>query len=353
LEKIDFAAVFKDSTFNLEKGYTLHPSRLPIAYRIGDKLPNELKEYWRKIYVDVTQAGNFNNSDFIEKLSTWLNTYQPISLAVNGDTYEESYALTKQLFERTAMVVYTVGSGDNPALTAQARPQDGEVFGEFPPRNQLNSITKYPVIVPSSTPSYNSSYNKSYLIRTSKVPLPVSVEYCRTLIKQTEKEEVRGYLMLLINYLLEACSPREGHGTRTSLWGLQRPPKGQISEIRCEATTSYDAVAMHLLPFYITSAKEMVSVSCDPENTTLLKKLEDIKDITLHKETPKEFKSRTDKKLPWNIIAIPNVSEYPLVGQFVSLLFPLGHLKCTKPKDKKFLETFLRSEKWLHIKKKV
>jgi hypothetical protein len=51
-----------------------------------------------QIYLDFTQSKI--NSELIENLSDWLITNQPISLAVNGDTYEEAYGLAKQLFER-------------------------------------------------------------------------------------------------------------------------------------------------------------------------------------------------------------------------------------------------------------
>ena len=60
--------------------------------------------------------------------------------------------------------MYSVGAPGNPALTCQARPQDGEIFGEFPPRRNMTTYTKAPTIVPSSTPSCNSTYDEAYLI---------------------------------------------------------------------------------------------------------------------------------------------------------------------------------------------
>merc|ERR1719383_94024 len=71
---------------------------------------------------------------FIEDMAQWLMTHQPISLAINGNQ-----ELARSLFEKSGLVVYTVGTLESPALTCQARPQEGETFGEFPPRLQATT----------------------------------------------------------------------------------------------------------------------------------------------------------------------------------------------------------------------
>ena len=84
-----------------------------------------LDEGWRQPVVDLSIAKDFGSDAHVLDVSNWLVQRQPISLAVNGDL-----ALSVKLWERTAMVVVTVGGCDGrpPASTCQARPQDGEIL---------------------------------------------------------------------------------------------------------------------------------------------------------------------------------------------------------------------------------
>ena len=91
-------------------------------------------------------------------------------------------------------VVYSVGSADAPCFTCQARPQDGEIFGEVPPRRELARYTKAPVIVPSSTPSYNSHYTASYLEGQAEAPPPAEVVSFAALEALVECKATRGYM---------------------------------------------------------------------------------------------------------------------------------------------------------------
>lgn len=104
----------------------------PVALRFAQQLPDEIEEKWREVYLDVTSVPreHLEGQDGIQQVASWLNKHQPISLSVNG-----SLELGRKLWERSGVVVFTSGSLEAPALSCQARPQDGECFGELPPRS--------------------------------------------------------------------------------------------------------------------------------------------------------------------------------------------------------------------------
>ena len=135
-----------------------------------------------------------------------------VSYPSAGWSWHELQYACRTCLHLIVQVVYTLGTVDNPALTCQARPQEGEVsceinnswvwlgnacfgskidladklisltspspgeirpfhcqchrdhyghtgrtpqvFGEFPPRREMSEHTKFPVIVPSPTPGY-------------------------------------------------------------------------------------------------------------------------------------------------------------------------------------------------------
>ena len=73
----------------------------------------------RNVYVDVTSPADASAPAFVDELCRWLVRHQPITVAVNAEAGDFSLAL--QLWERSAAVVFTVGTLQDCALTCQAR----------------------------------------------------------------------------------------------------------------------------------------------------------------------------------------------------------------------------------------
>ncbi len=115
LKSNQFANIFDFSPTKEERlvapEYVKHPN-YDAYYRIRDDLPpDNLEEYWRRVVIDVTTSIN------VDQLAMWLTRNQPISLAINGD----DVAIARELFEKTGLVVYTVGNSLKPALTCQGK----------------------------------------------------------------------------------------------------------------------------------------------------------------------------------------------------------------------------------------
>lgn len=373
-----FAAVFQkqDKTFSVDTshGYLQQSSGLPMAYKVSTSLPSdEIDEKWRQCYVDVTaltpedlassilpppsttsSAPSTAELKPLDDVARWLVKHQPISLAVNAPTFEHAFRLAGRLFERSCMVVYTVGAEDKPGLTAQARPQDAEIFGEFPPRSQLTTYTRFPVVGPSSTPGYDTTYTSTYLRENAANDPPAGLSYIKPLIFACADFEMQGYLYLQLKYLNEACgsdTPRRAFGARTALWGLQRPPlDDSVSVIRCEANTRVDEFAPFVLPFVVTNARTQLRVSVHPENAAVRAVLDALekKGVSVAVAVEESIGERGDE---WNVVSLPKAGEFErcLVGHHTSLLFPLGHIKSTRGEDEEFISFFSASAKWLRL----
>jgi hypothetical protein len=367
LEKKETFATLKHLAKPLAAGYSKMdlPGGNGVAIRLANRPPAEIDEQWREAYMDVTAPDSLS-PEFLQELAGWLNREQPISLAMNCGV-----GTAKELFETTSMVVYTVGNVDKsaPALTCQARPQDGECFGEFPARHLMDSVTAFPVIIPSSTPGYNSSYNVDFLGKHGAAPweqwgVPTGLDGCKVITQRLQNPEQKGFCRVLLEYLLDAATgPRRGCGTRTSLFGVQRPPLGCKVCLRLEKADGpnlphqdalFDLAARYIIPFVATNAKDQLVVSLDPfvsfPSAPALSQL----GLQVVREAHDAFAA--SKGNYWNVVSLPKrsdspsaVPEFPLVSHFVSTLLPMGHIKSTLPNDVEFLEAFSASPKWLRI----
>ena len=356
LRRGEFAGVFADAASVMRRadGYTYHPENANVAYRRSDALPPpDIKEQWRNVYVDVTSPGvDVRAPAFVAELSRWLVAHQPITVAVNAEEGEH-LALGRALWEQTGQVVFTVGTLEQPALTCQARPQDGEIFGEFPPRSELLAHTKFPVLVPTPTPAYNAAYAEAHLARrgasweVGAAALPAAAA---AVARGVRSDVVRGYLRELHDYLADACArnPKRGEGVaRTSLYGLQTTPRnGQLNYVRCGGATSLDEIAPQLMPFVLTNAADALRVSVDPANSALAAELQTA-GVAVVAEDDAAFAARVGAETPYNVLSPGAADGFPLVGQFVSTLLCVGHVKSTKPADDDFIDAFKGSPKWL------
>ena len=260
----------------------------------------------------------------------------------------------------TGLVVYTIGSIDDestpPALTCQARPQEAEIFGEFPPRESLSCFTKFPVFVPSSTPSYDSCYTRHYLEALElNVGLP---PWCRDMTMYVSDPAIRGYCFEILNYLHDATetNPKQGYGSsRTALWGLQRPPMllGLKTLIRCPADTRFDALAPLLLLFYATNARKQMELSLDAHQNHEIFAICEEYEIPILVQTSMEYKVRAaNRNLVYNAVKLNKpMKTFPMVGNYISLFMSMGHIKSTKPNDTDFISLFSQSQKWLQFLK--
>ena len=278
------------------------------------------------------------------------------------NTVDGDMQYARKLFEQTGQVVYTVGHEGNPAFTCQARPQEGEIFGEFPVRRDLSKYTRYPVFVPSPTPGYNAHYEPSFLRSKAAVQCGAIDQ----ILAHVNSEVVKGFCVVLTEYLADACGVNQGDSKdtggpgRTILFGLQRPPlNGHHTVLRCDKNTTFDELAPTLVPFYVTNAVDSVRVSCDPSNSALISQLEQISGVASVSETEGEFAASSASPNLYNVVTpdaladnnnTNSLEQFPLVGQFVSLYFPMGHVKSTRQEDDAFVKYFSESEKWLKMR---
>jgi hypothetical protein len=333
-----------------------------------------MQEYWRQVVVDFTKLDLVQNKHIkqgkielrpvdekaILKLATWLNQHQPISLAVNGPRHE-SIMVGIALWERTALVVNTIGSSDQmdlmpPALTCQARPQDGECFGEFPPRNTMNQHTIFPVIIPSSNPSYDTTYKEDYLQERGRELSEYMNKSTKNILSAMTNVATRGYCALLIEYLQNACrkNPKLGMSKiRSVLYGVQRPPLHMKTIIRCTQQSTFDEFVPVYIIFHVSNARSQVEISIHPDNTNMIKMCQQLK-LPFAIVSDDDFASRNANRTDiFHNVTISGISvhgppsQYPMVGNFVSLYLPFGHIKSTMVNDVEFEMKVRMSDKWL------
>ena len=126
---------------------------------------------------------------------------------------------------------------------------------------------------------------------------------------------------------------------------------GQQTAIVCDAGTTVEDLAPTLVPFAATNACDAAVVFVDAANRSVRDALE-----TTHVEM-RDIEDLGDASDWYNVIMPSQLADnvntpkgaFPPVGLFVSLYFPLGHVKSAMVNDEGFVDYFSQSEKWLRV----
>merc|ERR1712232_197822 len=209
---------------------------------------------------------------------------------------------------------------------------------------------------PTPCAGYNAVYNDVYLKKrahnTSASGLHGLHQDATRLLAAIQDDRIRGYACVILDYLLDACEPKEGFGNRSTLFGLQRPPMdGSVTALRCNAACNFDLLLLHALPFVATNAHDCleISVGCTGSRTATVQEiLRGTVDTTV--ETYDAYQVRKKSLHVYNEVCVDDPIEMLLAFQFVSKTFPLGHIKSSQGGDQKFLAHFRSSKKWLRTR---
>ena len=147
----------------------------------------------------------------------------------------------------------------------------------------------------------------------------------------------------MYQYLLDATieNPKLGFGgSRTCAYGLQRTPLGTTTYLKCNSAVN--DLAPFLFLFFVTNAMFQVVVVSDNV---------DIKDFCArHGVKTTSTMDRSFLKPGDNYIDIVTpFDRFPMVGNFVTTLFPVGHIKSTIRNDKDFVNQVCDLKKWLRL----
>jgi len=229
------------------------------------------------------------------------------------------------------------------ALTCQARPQEGEVFGEVPPRRDLDAHTRFPVLVPSAAAAYAATYDRAHLEASAGAAPPAAAP----LVAAAKSRAARGYAALVAAYVADCAArgparggaDRGGGPGRSVLFGVQRPPLGSATVLRCGGATTYDDLLPSLVPFETTTARDECVVAVDPANAALLAALDGAR-VRARVVAADDAAFAALAAGAYNVVPPDRLGvdadAAPLVQQFVSRLLPMGHVKSTTPDDAAF-----------------
>jgi len=249
-------------------------------------------------------------------------------------------------------------------------PELGEMIGINPPlfHNKPNQL--YPVVLPAAMSVYCATYSMAYLkdfhfMENPTFTATIDNKYYKLLLAEISIFHFRSYLTLVAHYLNECLeiNPKQGVGQASVLWGMQTLPAGLHMVFRMDSqctacdtcsNNNFDSLALNILPFLMTSAYDQFTISVHPENDRLVKVLKLLRlDYQVHDDSEFEEAVSKDSNVFKVLRPVSHASfSYPLISQFISLLFPFGHIKSGTSMDKRIFQHLNKSEKWLKLRNK-
>jgi len=305
---------------------------------------------------------------FLEPLCPWIvDELKPQYLNLNMGTAQLAYDYLEGLFSRTNIPGISLYI-EKYQFYYKIYPELGEVIGINPPYYPQKPNILYPVVFPVSMSVYCATYADTYLQDSHFMENPsystiTDNQYYKLLLAETSMNHFRSYLTLVASYLSESLeiNPKQGVGQASVLWGIQNIPVGFHVVLRMDAqclacdicsNNSYDTLGFYLLPFIMTTAHDRYVLSIHPDNDKLAKILE-LLHIKFDLHTEEKFLElmKFDSTVYSIVRPINHLSfKFPLISQFMSAIFPFGHIKSSMSMDKKIFQTMHKSKKWLKMR---
>lgn len=306
-----------------------------------------------------------NVNNFLDSVCPWIIKMQPQYINLNLGVEQVAYNYLESLFLRTNVPGISLNR-ENYQFYYKGYPELGEIIGVNPPQH-FHKPHHYPLFLPIPMSVYCANYALAYLkdhhfMENPSFAMTIDNEYYKTLLAEISMNHFRNYLTLVAHYLNESLeiNPKQGVGQASVLWGIQGIPAGMHIILRMESqclacdicsNNSFDTLASYILPFMMTSAHDRYVISIHPENERLAKVL-DLLHIKYEVHDECQFEDQLRKDRIFSVVRpINHLSfNFPLIHQFVSILFPIGHIKSSTTMDKRIFQNLHKNEKWLKLR---
>jgi hypothetical protein len=304
---------------------------------------------------------------FLDMVCPWIMRLQPQYINLNLGVEQVAYDYLEGIFRRTSCPGISLNR-ENYQFYYKVYPELGEMIGVSPPLLHEKSHHLYPVVLPIPMSVYCGTYSLTYLkdyhfMENPSFSMTIDNQYYKLLLAEISMNHFRNYLTLVAHYLSECLeiNPKQGVGQASVLWGIQNIPLGYHLILRVDSqclacdicsNNSFDTLAFYLLPFMMTTAHDRFVISIHPENERLMKIL-NLLHIKYEVHDESQFNDAADND-PTVFTVVKTVNHlsfnFPLISQFMSVLFPFGHIKSSTSMDKRIFQNLQKSDKWLKMR---